>query len=78
MPYGTCQGDYTCDSCGRDLLYGSSAWVDLPRRKIYCKSCKSGKEPQLVPVRKKFLVLKMLLKILRRKNRQLKQMFEKG
>ena len=80
MPYGTCNGNYRCDSCGQALNEGSLAWVELkPKKsKIYCMKCKpkeSLKEPKpkLKTPQKQNLILKVLLKILKRQNAQLKK-----
>ena len=80
MPYGTCNGNYRCDSCGKALDQGSLAWVDLkPKRsKLYCMKCKPKeslleKRPPTNKREKKELVLKVLLKILRRQNSELKK-----
>lgn len=80
MPYGTCNGNYKCDSCGRALDEGSLAWVDLKSKKskIYCMKCKPKEslleeKPKVNDPQKRFLILKVLLKILRRQNAQLKK-----
>lgn len=80
MPYGTCNGNYSCDSCGQALGEGSLAWVDFDTKKskIYCMRCKPKEallenKPQLNSKQKKFLIMQVLLKILKRQNHQLKK-----
>ena len=78
MPYGTCQGDYSCDFCKVSLPRDTLAWIDLKKRKLYCMFCKPEEalkedKPCLTPTKKKICVLQVLLKIYKKRNKILKQ-----
>lgn len=76
MPYGTCQGDYSCDSCKCSTPRDTLVWIDLKKRKLYCMACKPEEsleedKPPLDPIQRKIMILKILLKIARKKNSDL-------
>jgi len=79
MVYGTTNGDYHCDSCGRYLPEGSVACVEFEKKKgkLYCIKCKplkhSKKYPKIDPKQKKLLVLEAAFKIVRKQNRKLRR-----
>lgn len=74
MPYGTCNGDYTCDVCKKPLREGEIAWVELKKvgGKLYCLDCRP-KEAFEDPVylrgeARKTFALQIAFKILKRSN----------
>lgn len=78
MPYGTCNGDYHCDECKCDLPEETLVWVDLKKKKIYCIDCKPAEalqdsKPPLKSGQKEFLLQKILIKVLKKKNAELKR-----
>jgi len=80
MPYGTTNGNYICDSCKRELPEGTLAWVKLklPRSELYCMKCKpeeslSEDKPKIKTSEKQIRVLKVLLKILKKNNQNLRR-----
>lgn len=76
MPYGTCQGDYYCDSCKVSMPRDSLAWVDLKKKKLYCMTCRPEEalekaKPPMTSIQRKMMLLRVLLKSLRKKNKKL-------
>lgn len=77
MPYGTCQGDYKCDSCKCFMLKDSLTWVDLKKRKLYCMKCKPKEalledKPRLNSEQRRIFIMGVLLKIYKKRNKKLR------
>ncbi len=80
MPYGTCNGNYKCDSCGCPLPKDSLAWAEFKpgKNKLYCMECKPKgssrlPKPDLGKMQRQNAALKIALRILRQKNRKLER-----